>query len=177
MDPDNKPDWSVMREAMIECYLPPDHTMRLKIKFQTTIQCTTLLEFVERFQVLDSALLFAKMIINYMRKVLVKGMAKVEDLLFILEHLPPGQDLNHWQAYEAASLGGGVAVYSSTVTARSSPRVCSLQVGYSFTQYLRLRYCFAVCGGELLLPTVTVVPLRSWKPELGNTTTVENSDS
>eukprot|EP00961_Rhodomonas_salina_P300940 3940269-Rhodomonas_salina.2 len=30
MDPDYKPDWDVMREAMIELYLPPDHTMRLE---------------------------------------------------------------------------------------------------------------------------------------------------
>eukprot|EP00961_Rhodomonas_salina_P065761 883507-Rhodomonas_salina.1 len=67
-DPDDEPDWDVMREVMIERYLPPDHTMRLEIKFQTTVQPTTLLEYVERFQILDSALLFAKMIISDMRK-------------------------------------------------------------------------------------------------------------
>eukprot|EP00961_Rhodomonas_salina_P204441 2758558-Rhodomonas_salina.1 len=58
--------------------------------------------------------------------------------------------IRHGPGPDRARARGGVAVYSSTVTARSSPRVGSLQVGYSFIQYLRLRYCFAVssCGCE-----------------------------
>ena len=115
MDPDDEPDWDVMREAMIERYLPPDHTMRLEIKFQTTVQRTTLLEYVELFQVLDSALLFAKMIISDMRKVLqfVKGLSKVEDRLFILERRP--QDLNG--AYEAVTTLRQAKTLASNVTA------------------------------------------------------------
>eukprot|EP00961_Rhodomonas_salina_P113234 1523600-Rhodomonas_salina.1 len=47
--------WLELHTAMIDQYLPPDHEIRLQLVFERTVQCTTLLEYVERFQVLDSA--------------------------------------------------------------------------------------------------------------------------
>eukprot|EP00961_Rhodomonas_salina_P042225 567418-Rhodomonas_salina.1 len=47
--------WPELHEAMIDRYLPPDHEIRLQLVFERTVQRTTLLEYVERFQVLDSA--------------------------------------------------------------------------------------------------------------------------
>eukprot|EP00961_Rhodomonas_salina_P212878 2875080-Rhodomonas_salina.1 len=56
----------------------------------TFIQCTTLLEYVERFQVLDSAVQFSELIITDRNKVLqfIKGLQKHEDRHFILERYP-----------------------------------------------------------------------------------------
>eukprot|EP00961_Rhodomonas_salina_P168905 2276023-Rhodomonas_salina.1 len=73
-----------------------------------------LLEYVKRFQVLDSALLFAKMIISDMRKVLqlAKGLSRVEDQLFILECRPP--DLHG--AYEAVTTLRQAKTLASNVT-------------------------------------------------------------
>eukprot|EP00961_Rhodomonas_salina_P280871 3794363-Rhodomonas_salina.1 len=47
--------WPDLHDAMIDQYLPPDHEIRLQLVFERTVQCTTLLEYVERFQILDSA--------------------------------------------------------------------------------------------------------------------------
>eukprot|EP00961_Rhodomonas_salina_P170853 2303449-Rhodomonas_salina.1 len=47
--------WPDLHSTMTELYLPPDHEIRLQLVFERTVQCTTLLEYVERFQVLNSA--------------------------------------------------------------------------------------------------------------------------
>eukprot|EP00961_Rhodomonas_salina_P153007 2059630-Rhodomonas_salina.1 len=79
---------------MIERYLPPDHEIRLQLVFERTVQRTTLLEYVERFQILDSAVQFSKLVITDRNKVLqfLKGLQKHEDRRFILERNPT--DLN-----------------------------------------------------------------------------------
>eukprot|EP00961_Rhodomonas_salina_P118186 1590542-Rhodomonas_salina.1 len=79
---------------MIDWYLPPDHEIRLQLVFERTVQCTTLLEYVEQFQVLDSAVQFSELVITDKNKVLqfIKGLQKNEDRRFILERSP--QDLN-----------------------------------------------------------------------------------
>eukprot|EP00961_Rhodomonas_salina_P246075 3324869-Rhodomonas_salina.1 len=56
--------WNNLAEAMVVLYLPPDHNVRLKIVFERTVQRTTLLEYVERFQILDSAVQFAKLVMS-----------------------------------------------------------------------------------------------------------------
>eukprot|EP00961_Rhodomonas_salina_P240535 3249659-Rhodomonas_salina.1 len=47
--------WDYLSVAMVMWYLPPDHNIRLQLVFERTVQLTTLLEYVERFQILDSA--------------------------------------------------------------------------------------------------------------------------
>eukprot|EP00961_Rhodomonas_salina_P047644 640102-Rhodomonas_salina.1 len=47
--------WPDLHSAMMDRYLPPDHEIRLQLVFERTVQQTTLLEYIERFQVLDSA--------------------------------------------------------------------------------------------------------------------------
>eukprot|EP00961_Rhodomonas_salina_P261888 3539595-Rhodomonas_salina.1 len=75
---------------MIERYLPPDHGICLKLVFVRTVQCTTLLEYVERWQVLDSALIFAELVIADIDKVFqfIQGLQKNEDGHFVLERNP-----------------------------------------------------------------------------------------
>eukprot|EP00961_Rhodomonas_salina_P274911 3713868-Rhodomonas_salina.1 len=66
---------------MVMLYLPPDHNVRLQLVFERTVQRTTLLEYVERFQILDSAVQFAELVISDENKVLqfLKGLQKHED--------------------------------------------------------------------------------------------------
>eukprot|EP00961_Rhodomonas_salina_P164785 2220427-Rhodomonas_salina.1 len=75
---------------MIERYLPPDHGISLKLVFVRTVQHTTLLEYVERWQVLDSALIFAELVIADIDKVFqfIQGLQKNEDRCFVLELNP-----------------------------------------------------------------------------------------
>eukprot|EP00961_Rhodomonas_salina_P238584 3224588-Rhodomonas_salina.1 len=56
--------WLDLHNAMIDRYLPPDHEIRLQLVFEKTVQRTTLLEYVERFQVLDSAVQFSELVIT-----------------------------------------------------------------------------------------------------------------
>eukprot|EP00961_Rhodomonas_salina_P045167 606717-Rhodomonas_salina.1 len=79
---------------MIDLYLPPDHEIRLQLVFERTVQRTTLLEYVERFQILDSAVQFSELVITDKNKVLqfLKGLQKHEDRRFIPERGP--KDLN-----------------------------------------------------------------------------------
>eukprot|EP00961_Rhodomonas_salina_P137034 1843433-Rhodomonas_salina.1 len=56
--------WPCLHEAMIKRYLPPDHEIRLQLVFERTVQRTTLLEYVERIQVLDSAVQFSELVIT-----------------------------------------------------------------------------------------------------------------
>eukprot|EP00961_Rhodomonas_salina_P224526 3035440-Rhodomonas_salina.1 len=72
---------------MVMRYLPPDHNIRLQLVFERTVQRTTLLEYVERFQILDSAVQLAELVISDENKVLqfLKGLQKPEDRRFLLE--------------------------------------------------------------------------------------------
>eukprot|EP00961_Rhodomonas_salina_P204574 2760672-Rhodomonas_salina.1 len=75
---------------MIERYLPPDHGIRLKLVFVRTVQRTTLLKYVERWQVLNSALIFAELVIADIDKVFqfIQGLQNNEDRSFVLERNP-----------------------------------------------------------------------------------------
>eukprot|EP00961_Rhodomonas_salina_P021484 288656-Rhodomonas_salina.1 len=56
--------WDDLHAAMILWYLPPDHNIHLQLVFERTVQRTTLLEYVERFQILNSAVQFAELVIT-----------------------------------------------------------------------------------------------------------------
>eukprot|EP00961_Rhodomonas_salina_P157245 2117046-Rhodomonas_salina.1 len=56
--------WDDLSVAMVILYLPPDHNVRFKLVFERTVQRTTLLEYVERFQILDSAVQFAELVMS-----------------------------------------------------------------------------------------------------------------
>eukprot|EP00961_Rhodomonas_salina_P121479 1635125-Rhodomonas_salina.1 len=86
---------------MIERYLPPDHGILLKLVLVRTVQRTTLLKYVERWQVLDSALIFAELIIADIDKVFqfIQGLQKNEDRRFVLERNPE----NLTQAYSCVN--------------------------------------------------------------------------
>eukprot|EP00961_Rhodomonas_salina_P233037 3148808-Rhodomonas_salina.1 len=56
--------WPDLHSAMIDRYLPPDHEIRLQLVFERTVQRTTLLEYVERFQILNSAVQFSELVIT-----------------------------------------------------------------------------------------------------------------
>eukprot|EP00961_Rhodomonas_salina_P106924 1439801-Rhodomonas_salina.1 len=75
--------WPDIHDAMIDWYLPADHEIRLQLVFERTVQRTTLLEYVERFQILDSAVQFSELVITDKNKVLqflnLKGLQKPED--------------------------------------------------------------------------------------------------
>eukprot|EP00961_Rhodomonas_salina_P106255 1430961-Rhodomonas_salina.1 len=103
---------------MIERYLPPDHEIRLQLVFERTVQHTTLLEYVERFQVLNSAVHFSELVITDRNKVLqfLKGLQKHEDRRFILERNPT--DLN--QVYNCVNTLQQAKILASTLV--SNPR-------------------------------------------------------
>jgi hypothetical protein len=86
----SEPTWKEVRAAMIERYLPVDHRIRLELVFQRTVQRTNLVEYVERFNVLDSALSFAQVRIEDQRKVLqfISGIKRLEERRFILDKSP-----------------------------------------------------------------------------------------
>eukprot|EP00961_Rhodomonas_salina_P169463 2283353-Rhodomonas_salina.1 len=106
---------------MIEQYLPPDHEICLQLVFERTVQRTTLLEYVERFQVLDSAVNFSELVITDKNKVVqfIKGLQKNEDRRFILERNP--EDLN--QVYNCVNTLQQAKTLASTLV--SNPRYCS----------------------------------------------------
>ena len=86
--------WDDLAVAMVMLYLPPDHNVRLKLVFERTVQRTTLLEYVARFQIVDSAVQFAELVISNEDKVLqfMKGLQKHEDRRFLLERFPKDLD-------------------------------------------------------------------------------------
>eukprot|EP00961_Rhodomonas_salina_P038555 517927-Rhodomonas_salina.1 len=86
--------WDDLSVAMVMLYLPPDHNIRLQLVFERTVQRTALLEYVERFQILDSAVQFAELVISDENKVLqfLKGLQKPEDRRFLLERGPKNLD-------------------------------------------------------------------------------------
>eukprot|EP00961_Rhodomonas_salina_P127530 1719813-Rhodomonas_salina.1 len=110
--------WLDLHEALIERYLPPDHGIRLKLVFARTVQRTTLIEYVERFQVLDSALIFAELIISDMDKVLqfIQGLQKNEDRRFVLER----NQVNLTQVYNCVNTLRQAKTLASTLI--SNPR-------------------------------------------------------
>lgn len=84
------PNWDLLKEEMINRYMEADHKIRLELKFSRLRQHTTLAKYVEIFQQVESALLFAQVHIEDHRKVLqfIQGMTQHEDRRFMLEKQP-----------------------------------------------------------------------------------------
>eukprot|EP00961_Rhodomonas_salina_P084419 1134280-Rhodomonas_salina.1 len=57
--PGDTPDWATLRGDLIRRYLEPDHDLRVRLRFESTIQNSTLMDYVERFQRILAAMVFA----------------------------------------------------------------------------------------------------------------------
>ena len=82
--------WAELRAALIERYLPPDHEVRLKLRWEKTVQFTTLTDYVERIQVMDSALTFGGLQISDKDKVLqfIRGLRNDSDKMYLIQEDP-----------------------------------------------------------------------------------------
>jgi len=80
------PSWDETTAALKERYLPVDHTTRLLRKFDQIYQIDTLRDYVDRFQVVVSALQLAAIIKSAAELVrrFTEGIRGAEDRLFIL---------------------------------------------------------------------------------------------
>ena len=84
------PVWDLFKEDIKERFLPIDHQLRVELKFERTAQTTFLREYLERFQVMVSALSVAGHKYSEERLVFqfIKGLQKEEDRRFILNVAP-----------------------------------------------------------------------------------------
>lgn len=84
------PSWDELRVALIKRYLPPDHVIRVELLFGKLQQRSTLMNYVEQFQVMDAALRFSEIEISNTRKVMqfLQGMREMEERQFLLERDP-----------------------------------------------------------------------------------------
>ena len=92
--PTGDPSWDRFTSAIIARYLPDDHDIRVELKFERIRQRSTLMDYVEQFQRIDSAMVLAKVQLSDRRKVLqfIKGIKAVDDRRFILEKNPKNLD-------------------------------------------------------------------------------------
>lgn len=86
----DSPTWEELKEALVNRYMPVDHKIQLELKFESLRENRGLEQYVETFQVADSALLLAEVTISDEKKVLqfVRGLEKEDDRRFILERRP-----------------------------------------------------------------------------------------
>lgn len=87
---EQNPDWEDFKNALILRYLPPDHELRLEQIYEGIRQRSTLSQYVEAWQDLDSAMLFAQLIFKDSQKVMrfIKGMRDKEEQ-YKLHHARP----------------------------------------------------------------------------------------
>lgn len=85
-----KPPWEDLQEEMKDRYLPADHDLQLESKFEKIWQQESLVEYVENFQVLVSAMIFAGVIKTEKRLILqfIKGLTQEEDRRFMAAREP-----------------------------------------------------------------------------------------
>lgn len=85
-----RPTWTQLEVSMKERYLPPDHSLRVQLKFEKTMQVSSLQDYVERFQVMVAALTFAEVAMDQERMILqfIRGLKFLEDRRFLLEKGP-----------------------------------------------------------------------------------------
>eukprot|EP00961_Rhodomonas_salina_P025488 343774-Rhodomonas_salina.4 len=88
--PQDDPGWDELSSAMLVRYLPPDHTIRLQLMFQWMRQRRTLQQYVDQWQVLDTALKFAKHFIEDFLKVMkfVEGLREVDERRYLMDRDP-----------------------------------------------------------------------------------------
>eukprot|EP00961_Rhodomonas_salina_P206056 2781498-Rhodomonas_salina.2 len=98
---DPHPVWEEVKDKMIDQYLPIDHPDQVEMKFECTVQCRGLAEYVEQFQNIDVAIKLADVNISDSRKVrqFVRGLREKEDKRSVLERQP--KDLK--EAYAVVS--------------------------------------------------------------------------
>lgn len=85
------PPWTTLSPALKDRFLPPDHAIRVEIKFETTVQGEkSLTGYVEAFQKISAALTYAKVVMGEDRKVLqfIRGLNSHGDRRFLLEKSP-----------------------------------------------------------------------------------------
>ena len=87
---DDFPSWDQFSEAMISRWLPPDHDLRLELLFGRMRQRDTLQQYVESWQVLDSALTFSQVHMTDTRKVMqfVTGLRERDEKRYLLDRDP-----------------------------------------------------------------------------------------
>lgn len=81
------PEWSIFKEDIKTRFLPADHEDRLEQKFETIQQRSTLTDYVESFQRLDAAMIFAQLEVREARKIrqFIKGLNQMEDRRYLLQ--------------------------------------------------------------------------------------------
>jgi hypothetical protein len=82
-----EPEWETLKGALFDRYLPLDHNIRVKLRFERTAQETTLLAYVESFQRILSAISFADIHISEEDRIFqfIRGLRKEEDRKYLLE--------------------------------------------------------------------------------------------
>ncbi len=84
--------WDEVVTELKDRYLPPDHSLRVKLKFNSTNQRRGLEEYVERFkfQTVDTALTLAGVDMSDEQKVTCfkRGLKDSKDRLFVLQKRP-----------------------------------------------------------------------------------------
>eukprot|EP00961_Rhodomonas_salina_P075984 1020026-Rhodomonas_salina.1 len=58
--PDVNHSWTVFTTAIVERYLPTDHDIRVELRFERFSKHTTLMDYVEQFQLVEAAMVLAK---------------------------------------------------------------------------------------------------------------------
>lgn len=82
------PTFEYLCEQLQLRFLPPDHTMRVELKFEEIAQHSDSLQrYVERFQILNTAMITARVETSERRKILrfIAGLEKEEDRRFLLD--------------------------------------------------------------------------------------------
>jgi hypothetical protein len=84
------PEWNDFYNAVIARYVPPDHDDRLERMFAKMRQRDTLLNYIEQWQVLESALEFSHVHINTRRKIMgfIEGMKERDDKYRVIQAHP-----------------------------------------------------------------------------------------
>jgi hypothetical protein len=89
------PSWGQVKQAITARYLPPDHALRVQVRFETTGQYRMkLVEYVERFQVVAAAVELANLKLTEKQQILqfIRGLTREEDRRYVLEKEPETLD-------------------------------------------------------------------------------------
>ncbi len=84
------PEWNEFYNAFIARYVPPDHDDQLERMFAKMRQRDTLLNYIEQWQVLESALNFSHVQINTSRKIMgfIEGMKERDNKYRVIQANP-----------------------------------------------------------------------------------------
>jgi hypothetical protein len=84
------PPWEELVEELKSRYLPDGHALQVELKFGATIQTHTLRAYVEQFQLMEAALILARVDMSNNRKVsqFAKGLARERDRYEVLHSNP-----------------------------------------------------------------------------------------